>query len=204
MELKYADDIPYLEVERFDRQVIDGKIHKIQQEDFCQALGQNPQQKYEQEGGPGLVDCFALINSASSKPALDKKRLLQAIIFNYIIGNNDAHAKNFSLLYTNSNRFKAELSPLYDLICTKLYSNLSAKMSMRIGKKYRSDQVREENWIDLADKIGFKSRQLLLENQKLYELVQSKIELIKEDCMSQCRTEEQKQTIEKIISLLQY
>src|SRR5690606_19689296 len=92
--------IDYLLVERYDRLVdAQGSVHRLHQEDFCQALGIASENKYPSEGGPGLKDCFALLRAASSRPVIDLAHLLDAVIFNLLIGNHDAHGKNFSLLY---------------------------------------------------------------------------------------------------------
>ena len=98
-------DIDYLLTTRYDRINADEQqIERIHQEDFCQALGYPPHIKYQNEGGPSLAQCFELIREASTTPALDLLTLLDAVTFNFIIGNNDAHGKNFSFLYTPTKR----------------------------------------------------------------------------------------------------
>src|SRR5437868_1340498 len=104
VEIRKIDDLDYLLVERYDRLHrvgVDGSpvIERLHQEDFCQALGIVSEQKYQKEGGPSLKQCFALVRDVSSAPVIDLARLLDAVIFNYLAGNNDAHGKNFSLLY---------------------------------------------------------------------------------------------------------
>ncbi len=71
----------------------------MHQEDFCQVLGVLPEMKYEQEGGPGFADCFRLVQEWSAEPILDSLNLLKWALFNFLIGNADAHAKNLSFLY---------------------------------------------------------------------------------------------------------
>jgi serine/threonine-protein kinase HipA len=63
----------------------------------------------------------------SSIPVIDLGKLLNAVIFNYLIGNCDAHGKNFSLLYLD----QLQLSPLYDLVCTLYYDDLDKEMAIR-------------------------------------------------------------------------
>lgn len=127
---------PYLLLKRYDRIDTDKGIQRVHQEDFCQAMGMISEMKYEREGGPSIADCFQLIKQVSSVPAIDIKQLLQGIVFNLIIGNNDAHGKNFSLLYKNG---QIQLTPFYDLISTVHYPALSSKMAMKIGGKYDFD-----------------------------------------------------------------
>lgn len=142
--IHFAGDKPCYLIERYDRtQDKSGHTVRIHQEDFCQVLGILPEIKYEREGGPNLETCFKLINSYSSKPAVDQIRMLQTVIFNYIIGNADAHGKNFSFLYTGE---KPELSPAYDLLSTAIYPDLSDKMAMKIGGRYKADELCLRHW----------------------------------------------------------
>src|SRR2546426_1089704 len=85
----------YLLVERYDR-VRDalGVVKRLHQEDFCQALGVLPENKYESEGGPKLADCFRVLSEESGRLLEDRRNLLRWVIFNVLIGNADAHAKN--------------------------------------------------------------------------------------------------------------
>ena len=134
------EDIDYLLVERYDRkQDEDRQIHRVHQEDFCQALGIPSEIKYQSEGGPSLADCFALLRRASSSPVIDLRSLLDAVLYNLIIGNHDAHAKNFSLLYLPDRNTR--LAPLYDLVSTVLYPQLTDRMAMKIGGKGKSGLV---------------------------------------------------------------
>ena len=146
--LHWAGGIPYYLVERYDRQrTMDGCIQRIHQEDICQATGNPPGIKYEQAGGPDIAACRQLITSHSDKPALNQLRLLEMIIFNYLIGNHNAHGKNFSLLYKNR---KPELAPAYDLISTAVYPGLSKKMAMNIGGEHDPEAVRLHHWLQLV------------------------------------------------------
>ncbi|PHS35628.1 MAG: phosphatidylinositol kinase, partial [Robiginitomaculum sp.] len=79
----------------------------------------------------------------STRPAADSLRFLERVIFNYLIGNADAHGKNYSLLYTNT---KPQLAPAYDLLCTRVYPELSIRMAMKIGKKYKPNDVFIWHW----------------------------------------------------------
>lgn len=137
--LHFVDDIPYYLVKRYDRHIDkNGVITRIHQEDFCQAMGIAPEMKYENEGGPNIDQCQQLINQHMIHPAQAQLKFLDMIIFNYLIGNNDAHGKNFSLLYKSN---KPELAPAYDLLSTAVYPNLSSKMAMKIGGKYKPSEI---------------------------------------------------------------
>lgn len=142
-----VEDIDYLLAERYDRVRNEANvIQRLHQEDFCQALGIPSEIKYQTEGGPSLADCFGLIRGASNAPALDLLALLDAVIFNLLIGNHDAHAKNFSLLYMPDRSVR--LAPLYDLVCTVYYEELTDKMAMKIGGEAQSALIYPES-VDL-------------------------------------------------------
>lgn len=137
VEIGKAEHIDYLLAERYDRiRGEDGNIQRLHQEDFCQALGVPSEIKYQSEGGPSLADCFALIRDASSVPATDLIAMLDAVLFNLLIGNHDAHAKNFSFLYMPDR--STRLAPLYDLVSTVFYPELTDRMAMKIGKQPKS------------------------------------------------------------------
>lgn len=141
-------------VRRFDREkTADGKWIRLHQEDFCQALGVLPDQKYESEGGPSLSRCFNLIAGESIRPAADRMVLLKWVIFNVLIGNADAHAKNLAVLLTPPG---PRLAPFYDLICTKVYKNLSDRLAIKIGGENRPAWLQPRHWKRFADDVSIK------------------------------------------------
>jgi serine/threonine-protein kinase HipA len=143
---------PFLLVERYDRTIdADGRVRRLHQEDFCQALGIPSEQKYASEGGPVFKDCFDLVRRACTPPAPSVLALLDAAIFNVILGNADAHGKNFSLLYANG---AVGLTPLYDLLCTVAYPELSPKFAMRVAKRATLEEFRPDTWERFASDIG--------------------------------------------------
>lgn len=157
VEMRSVEGIEYLLVERYDRRrKADQMLERLHQEDFCQALGIASEYKYQSEGGPSLVQCFQLLREASSVPALDILRLFDAVIFNFLIGNCDAHGKNFSLLYdTNPPHARTTtLAPLYDLVCTLYYSEVSRKMAMKIGSEYPIERVFLRHFERFAEEAG--------------------------------------------------
>jgi len=142
----------FLLVERYDRQIdAHGWRKRLHQEDFCQALGVVPEMKYQIEGGPDLAQCFALTRSATRPSAPHILRLLDCVIFNALIGNHDAHAKNFSLLYAGKT---VVLAPVYDSLCTAVYPTLTPKMAMKMGSKYKFSEVQPRHWEQFAQSVG--------------------------------------------------
>lgn len=144
VEIRYTEKTPYYLVERYDRsRDNDGKMVRIHQEDFCQALGIYPENKYENEGGPTFAQCQNVLKNYSAEPGSDQMKMLKRMIFNYLIANSDAHAKNFSLLYHHN---KPILAPAYDLLCTEIYPGVTGKMAMKIGGRYKPYEVCLRHW----------------------------------------------------------
>jgi serine/threonine-protein kinase HipA len=142
----------FLLVERYDR-LVDAQGHRqrLHQEDFCQALGVVPEMKYQNEGGPNLAQCFDLVRRATRPSAPQVLRLFDYVIFNALIGNHDAHAKNFSLLHTGK---APVLAPLYDTLSTAVYPALTPKMAMKIGSKYKFSEVQARHWDQFVESAG--------------------------------------------------
>lgn len=206
-----AEGMPYLLIERYDRTYAARRptqeswslpedsarrffgeyIARLHQEDFCQALGILPENKYQADGGPSLQQCFDLVRRHSHVPAKDLQTLLDAVLFNLLIGNNDAHGKNFSLIYecgqlpqlaiqpflpimglnagasreTNYQGVmrqlalqglatRARLAPLYDILSTAFYEDLSSKTAMKFGGKNVFEEIYPRHFDAFAAEVG--------------------------------------------------
>ena len=163
VDIRSVGNIDYLLVRRYDRNITEvpvslKPIRRMHQEDFCQALAIPSDHKYQAEGGPSFKDCFDLIRDSSSVPVIDLQRFLDALIFNFIVGNCDAHGKNFSFTYDHDLvpgfGLHISLAPLYDIVCTAYYPEISRKMAMKIGGEYQVDQVYPRHFDKLADECG--------------------------------------------------
>ncbi len=152
VEIGTAGSTKFLQVERYDRSRLPNReLTRIHQEDFCQALGIPPELKYQQEGGPNLRKCFELVREVSSVPGVDVLRLFDAVVFNYVIGNNDAHGKNFSFLREED---AIRLAPLYDLVCTGAYPDIANSMAMKIGGEREPSRLAAKHWKKFFDDAG--------------------------------------------------
>lgn len=156
-------------IERYDRAIDEhGSIVRLHQEDFCQALHLPPEIKYQKEGGPSLAQLFDLIDkriAIGTMSGHNKVLLLRGVIFNFLIGNGDAHGKNCSLLYQQD---EEQLAPFYDLMCTVVYSNFfKAKMAMKLAGRYKFSNVTITQFETLAQQLGFKPNFVNNEIQKL-------------------------------------
>lgn len=143
-------------IERYDRiRTPDGVLQRLHQEDFCQALGYPERLKYEGSGGPGLADCSKLVRTLALGPKA-VQGVLDWVVFNALIGNADAHAKNLSLLCGRDGR--RWLAPLYDLVPTiYLPESLVARTpAMHIGHASRIDRIGTEDWAAFADATHYR------------------------------------------------
>lgn len=169
----------YYLVERYDR-VTDstGLIHRLHQEDFCQALSIAPQFKYEDEGGPGVTQSLQLIRSHTRTPAAENLTFLRMLIFHFLIGNADAHAKNYALLYRDQT---PDLAPIYDALCTAVYPSLSKRLAMRIGARNLPDTIGLDHWLTLVPDTTPAQRLLTQELKKMADIMpHASLELISE------------------------
>jgi serine/threonine-protein kinase HipA len=152
VETMLVDGRPVLVVERFDRIVdSEGTVHRVHQEDFCQALGLPPDRKYEQDAGPTLAHLARILQDVAEPSASES--LLRALTLNVALGNCDAHGKNFSLLHTESGVLR--LAPLYDLLSTKLYP-LDDKLAMYVDSVQKADRVTADRIVNEATGWGLR------------------------------------------------
>jgi serine/threonine-protein kinase HipA len=147
--------LPFLIVTRYDRDLTQEPIRRLHQEDFCQALGKLHIEKYQHEGGPGVRDAMHLVNEQSSAPARDRQQFWLALVFNVLIGNCDAHGKNYSLLYDSP---APSLAPFYDLVSTATYGKLTTRLAMSIDGATHLEDISTDAWRKLAKEVGFAPR----------------------------------------------
>ena len=151
-------------VSRFDRELADGEVRRVHQEDLCQALGIDPdgergRAKYESGGGPSLRRAAALLDAYAADPAAQLDRLVAVVVFTVAIGNADAHGKNLALLHPTPGTIA--LAPLYDTVPTALWPNLRTDAAMAIGGQPSladvtlADILREaRSWSHPEDRAG--------------------------------------------------
>ena len=135
---------------RYDREICGDDVRRLHQEDFCQLLRIDPKNKYENLGGPGILDSFSLLRRLSL-PASDTVEFLNRVVFNFLVGNGDAHGKNFSVLYRNG---VAELAPMYDVMSTTVYPEVGKRMAMKIDGEYAFRWVTYGKFLRMANKLG--------------------------------------------------
>lgn len=145
------EDQTAIVVKRYDRLQTGNTIRRLHQEDMCQATGHAPEEKYQSEGGPGPADIIELLGSQSGDPETDIWTYTRALIFNWLIGGTDAHAKNYSMLIQSGGH--ARLAPLYDIASAYPYDLDSRRMKLaqKIGGRYKIDEIGRHQWEKFAN-----------------------------------------------------
>ena len=170
----------YYVSERYDREIVSGKPRRLHQEDFCQLLSIDPEVKYEADGGPSIADCMSVMRRMRMT-ATSQLAFIDSIVFNYLIGNADAHAKNFSVVY---HRGKAAFAPLYDLVSTAVYPELSKEMAMNVGGEMRFSAITRANFSRMANACGVSPKLVLSRLDALCGRVTTAAERLAEECIA--------------------
>lgn len=159
-----AEDRTALAVVRYDRVFAqDGTVRRLHQEDFAQALGVFPEQKYERSRfpGPSLSDILGVGGKAwsvarnvpASLPAPERDRILDQVIYSVLVANTDAHAKNYALLLDAR---QPRLSPLYDVSCVLPWDHIDQNFAQKIaGKRRKPGDIAPRHWETIARDAGF-------------------------------------------------
>lgn len=200
----YRDnDVECLFVQRYDR-FFDEEEHRfkrLHQEDLCQVLSIYPEKKYQEDGGVSIKQCFKIIdeNITFKIQAIDS--ILNIIIFNYLIGNCDAHGKNYSIIH-NSRLHSSDdnqvfgnfyqffqnniisLAPFYDLMSTEIYDKASElgetqKMAMAIGGEYNSQKITLAHFERMAKELDMKPNYIIDKIQQMSSIIAPKAETLR-------------------------
>jgi serine/threonine-protein kinase HipA len=150
----------YLLVERYDRRYQSGRWRRLHQEDYCQALGKPPSAKYESNqtgiGGPTLKEMFALTRRHMAPTEI--LRLLDRVIFNVLVCNTDAHAKNYSVMIGGNG---ISLAPTYDVMCGEVWESVTKNLVHKIGGSNRCEQLQAKHWQRFARECGLNPKQVM-------------------------------------------
>ena len=147
-------------VSRCDRlRTKDGHITRIYQEDFCQLLDIAPEIKSEKDGGASLKQCFDIVRRYSASPAIDMNLLLKWVLFSYLIGHQDATAKNLAFVWTPDG---PRLAPFSDIISDAVYHGAGQPLAMSIGSEDRPSWIVTRRWESFAKEVNIKPRYVVL------------------------------------------
>lgn len=148
-------EVDALLIERFDRQVQNGLVSRIHQEDFAQALGLPSELKYQRRGQPGRwfdVTAAVSVLDRTRDPQMARLAFLKATLFNLCIGNTDNHAKNHGLLYDTPGA--PRFAPLYDLLPIRLSKDFTHELAFRIGAATYFDAMTTADLLDFFFEMG--------------------------------------------------
>jgi len=163
-----------LVVDRFDRKLArDGKWYlRLPQEDFCQATGKSPDEKYESEGGPG-IDAIMEILQNSERAAEDQMDFMRTQVVFWMLAAIDGHAKNFSIYLLPKGAY--QLTPRYDILSA--YPVLGhgrgklaperIKMAMSVKGKSRHylwTEIHARHWVETAKRHGITNMNSIVED----------------------------------------
>lgn len=141
-------------VARYDRRrTKDGTVERVHQVDMCQARGVMPDQKYHRDGGPGPVEVISTLRNTFAGED-DVERFVRALVFNWVIGGSDAHAKNYGLLLSGT---RARLTPLYDVATATVLDDWNWhkwELAMRINREGRLKYLSGRHWRRFAITVG--------------------------------------------------
>lgn len=159
-----------LAVERFDRRWAqeNTRLLRLPQEDLCQAFGMPSSMKYESDGGPGVAQIMAFL-LGSSEALKDRYDFMKFIVFQWLIGATDGHAKNFSIFLQPGGSYR--LTPFYDIISAfpvlggagLHISDLKLSMSLKAtkGRKTEIQTIYLRHFLATAKEVGFAQQQML-------------------------------------------
>jgi serine/threonine-protein kinase HipA len=104
--------------------------------------------------------------------------VLRWILFNAAIGNRDNHGKNLSRLHGGRPESRWRIAPFYDLVNTTSYPNLSRKLPFYLGGAERLEDMRSDNWKQVAVELGIAPALLFREAARLHELIAQQLKSV--------------------------
>jgi len=183
--MHFKDEIAIV-IERYDRARVAASLHRVHQEDMCQAFAIPPTHKYQNEGGPGIRDIVGLLGENSSLPREDIATFLDSVVYNWLIAGTDAHAKNYALLIGAGGRIR--LAPLYDVASVLPYPDINiekAKVSMKIGGEYRLRNIQPRHWRKLAAELKLDPDKTLRRVSELAGQLADHVSTVKQQMVSE-------------------
>jgi serine/threonine-protein kinase HipA len=181
--LRFADEKAIV-IERYDRIAAEkagsrNRILRLHQEDLCQALGLLPSLKYQSDGGPTPQAVAGLLRDHSHRASEDVGTFVSSLIFNWLIGGTDAHAKNYSLLL--GSRGQVRLAPLYDLGSALPYPDIDQrrmKLAMKFGSTYRIRDIGRRHVETLAVSLALEPRTTLALARELANTLRERLPVV--------------------------
>lgn len=161
--MRFGDQTAYV-VTRFDRIDDQGQLaQRLHAEDLAQSLGLPPEKKYDVTAGK-IISLLKPIDPSGKL----RRVFLSQLILNVLVGNADAHAKNYSLLLRPDD---ISFAPIYDVVPLFLYPEVEQELAMKIGGAHRSREVTPDHWRVFAQRTGLDADELLARVREIAEYV---------------------------------
>ena len=157
------DSLAYI-VKRFDRT----KGKKLHQEDFSQILGKKDRYK------GSLEEIGHKLREISEVPGLDLQLFFERALFFFIIGNGDAHLKNFSIIYDEEKHIR--LSPAYDIVSSKLV--IPGEEELALSMNGKKNKINGKDFEQFAKTLKIRST---VSYKKILGKIETISSLVKED-----------------------
>jgi serine/threonine-protein kinase HipA len=175
-EVKMFGSVKVLVVKRFDRTWLKEKLIRLPQEDLCQALSVPNFEKYESDGGPGIVKIMDVLIESNNRD-VDRRNFMKAQVVFYLLAAIDGHAKNFSLGWRGEPSGFG-LMPLYDILSAQPivdsgkydFEKLKMAMALGVNRHYRIKEIYKRHFLQTA---------------KLCRFDQGDMQVIMDECVSQ-------------------
>lgn len=167
-------DSSVLVAERYDRVVADdGSIHRLHQEDMCQAVGLRPKDKYLI--GQPSERMARILREFADSPEREILAIYRQVAFRALVGDEDGHGKNYSLMLSEG---AVRTAPLYDSLCTLEYSELSTTMGAQIGPQRSLAKVDRQALTDEAQAMGIAAPDASRALDELVDNIRSGVETL--------------------------
>ncbi|MBK5221370.1 MAG: HipA domain-containing protein [Acidimicrobiia bacterium] len=166
-----------LVVERYDRR----GTNRLHQEDGCQILGRPPSEKYQDESNNRvrLAAIAQALETYGADPLLDQRALLQQVAYTVCVGNADLHARNLSVVHDDGVR----LAPMYDVVATASWTDVSTEFGLRIGEQYDIRDVRVGDLVSEAVTWGLGERAARRAVDVVGDAVTDNVEMVRDEIL---------------------
>lgn len=143
-EIKFGDEEYAFAIKRFDR----NKKNRIHSEDFAQILERHPKDKYGKYNYATLAN---IIKNKFPNPIEELNEFFARLVVNLMIGNGDAHLKNWSVIYLD--KIHPKLSDAYDIVFTRAYTTTDNSIAFNIGGEKETSKIETAHFKRMAENI---------------------------------------------------
>ena len=183
-------------------------VRRLHQIDVCQLLGLPPTQKYEEPEhsaaapGPDIATVIRATAESAAEPLVATRMIIDWVIFNYLIGNGDAHSKNLSILWRDGRWI---LAPAYDLVSVAAYSDDRETLhdfAFKIGTETRYAWITGSSWYEFSRAVGVSYRYVASALERMSRLIRVQADRLLEDLLP-VATKEEQEVLHRVLRLIE-